>query len=178
MVPASWAVRLSATAESDFQQILRWTAKNFGQIQAKAYAETISAALKDLMAGPRIPGAKARPEVGDNLWTLHVARNGNKGRHFVLFRPGKSRGRDVHLSPRQIQRHLTDLEIAGFIKRVERFGTHKGQQSNEYDLDGLVKKLQNLEPEFNEVKELAKSVARPGGLAASREKKAREAKNE
>lgn len=31
-------------------------------------------------------GVKARPEIGKGLFTLHVARNGRKGRHFVLFR--------------------------------------------------------------------------------------------
>lgn len=42
------------------------------------------------------------------------------------------------LSPRQIQRYLTELERAGFIKRNARFSSSNGQQSNEYDLSGLV----------------------------------------
>lgn len=81
----------------------------------------------------------------------------------------------MNLGPRQIQRYLTELEDAGFIKRVERYAGHKGQQSNEYNLIGLVKKLQKLEPEFREVKENAKeeakSVVKRGGLAAARAKK-------
>lgn len=76
----------------------------------------------------------------------------------------------MNLGPRQIQRYLTELEDGGFIKRVERYAGHKGQQSNEYDLTGLVKKLQKLEPEFSEVKEQAmeqaKNVVKRGGLAA------------
>jgi predicted transcriptional regulator len=82
----------------------------------------------------------------------------------------------MNLSPRQIQRHLTDLEDGGFIQRVERFAGHKGQQSNEYNLNGLVKKLQKLEPEFSTVKEQAieqaKNVSKRGGLAMLRAKKA------
>ena len=80
----------------------------------------------------------------------------------------------MHLSPRQIQRYLTELEKGGFIKRVERFAGHKGQQSNEYNLDGLVCKLKKLEPEFREVKEKNKEqqqkVARRGGLWAGAKK--------
>ncbi len=84
------------------------------------------------------------------------------------------------IKERQIQRYMTALENAGFIKRVERFTRHKGQQSNEYDMTGLVDKLRKLEPEFRQVKDQAKeqarSVAKPGGLA--RIKKTGEAKNE
>lgn len=80
----------------------------------------------------------------------------------------------MNLGPRQIQRYLTELENAGFIERVERYAGHKGQQSNEYNLTGLVKKLQKLEPEFSEVKEQAKerakSVVKRGGLAVRAKK--------
>lgn len=87
----------------------------------------------------------------------------------------------MNLGPRQIQRYLTELEDAGFIERVERYAGHKGQQSNEYNLTGLVKKLQKLEPEFSEVKEQAKeqakNVVKRGGLSA-RLKKVSEGKDE
>ncbi len=84
----------------------------------------------------------------------------------------------MHLSPRQIQRHLTALETSGFIARVARFTGHKGQQSNEYDLTGFVKRLQKIVPEFSAVKEQAKRVAKRGGLAANMEKKIAEANDE
>lgn len=75
----------------------------------------------------------------------------------------------IGLGERQIQRYLSELEQAGFIKRIERFAGHKGQLSNSYDLTGLVHKLKKLEPEFSKVrkqaKEQAKNVAKPGGLA-------------
>ena len=81
-----WTVRLTATAEADFQEILLWTVDQFGEAQARAYAETISVALADLAAGPTVVGARERDDIGKGLSTLHVARNGRKGRHFVLFR--------------------------------------------------------------------------------------------
>lgn len=62
--------------------------------------------------------------------------------------------------------YLTELEKGGFIERVERFAGHKGQQSNEYNMMGLVEKLKKFEPEFRQVKDQAKeqarNVAKPG----------------
>lgn len=81
-----WTVRLSAAAEEDYRQILRWTMKNFGSVQARIYAETLTSTLKELSAGPAIFGVKARDEIGQDIQTLHVARKGRKGRHFVVFR--------------------------------------------------------------------------------------------
>jgi toxin ParE1/3/4 len=90
-----WTVRLTATAEADFQEILRWTLAQFGETQARVYAETLSAALKDLAAGPGIAGTRERNDIAKGLSTLHVARRGRKGRHFVMFRIGHDQGSEV-----------------------------------------------------------------------------------
>ena len=90
-----WTVRLTAAAEADFQEILRWTVGQFGEAQARVYAETLSAALSDLAAGPVVIGARERNDIGKGLFTLHVARKNRKGRHFVMFRIGRNRDRDV-----------------------------------------------------------------------------------
>jgi len=88
----------------------------------------------------------------------------------------------MNLSERQIQRYLTELENGGFIERIERFASHQGQQSNKYNLIGLVNKLKKLEPEFRQVKEQAeeqaRTVAKPGGLARINKKKVSEGKHE
>lgn len=52
---------------------------------------------------------------------------------------------------RTVQRHLTTLETKGFIKRIARFKRHKGQDSNGYDLAGLIQKLEAIAPEFEKV---------------------------
>ena len=88
-------VHLTAAAEADFEEILRWTVVQFGEAQARIYAETISAALNELVAGPTVVGAKKRNEVLKGLFTLHVARKGRKGRHFVMFRVGLAHDHDV-----------------------------------------------------------------------------------
>lgn len=90
-----WTVRLTAAAEADFQEILRWTLAQFAEAQARVYAKTLSAALKDLAAGPTVAGARARNDIAKGLSLLHVARKGRKGRHFVMFRIGHDQDRDV-----------------------------------------------------------------------------------
>lgn len=70
------------------------------------------------------------------------------------------------LSPRQVQRHIADLETAGLVTRIERRAVHRGKLSNEYDLSGLVERLNKLEPEFREVEDMKKQVRRRGGLKA------------
>jgi toxin ParE1/3/4 len=82
----AWNVQLSQQAELDFSEILKWTAENFGLQQANEYAETLGLAIGALNAGPEIVGSRKRDEVGSGIYTLYVARNGRKGRHFVVFR--------------------------------------------------------------------------------------------
>lgn len=57
------------------------------------------------------------------------------------------------MGERQIQRQIAELEKAGLVRRIARTRPRRGKTSNEYDLSGLVEKLQELEPEFTKVKE-------------------------
>lgn len=80
--------------------------------------------------------------------------------------PGKKAlAQRLGLSPRQVQRHIADLETAGLVQRVERRAAHGGKQTNTYDLSGLVERLKELEPDFRAVEEAAKAsrkaVSRP-----------------
>jgi toxin ParE1/3/4 len=90
-----WTIRLAIRAEQDFFEIVRWTADSFGPQQAAVYAETLSLAIGDLAKGPDILGAKRRDEIGHGILTLHVARQGRKGRHFVVFRISNATTIDV-----------------------------------------------------------------------------------
>jgi toxin ParE1/3/4 len=84
----AWRVRLAAAAEADFRNILTWTSDHFGTRQARAYATTLSNALRDLTKGPLESGATPRDDIGKGIHALHVARHRRKGRHFVVFRVG------------------------------------------------------------------------------------------
>jgi hypothetical protein len=56
-------------------------------------------------------------------------------------------------TPRQVQRYITQLEKAGFVKRIARYRGYGVQTANGYSLDGLVKKLKAIEPEFTKIAE-------------------------
>lgn len=90
--------------------------------------------------------------------------------------PGTSAlGERLSLSPRQVRRHIADLEKAGLVKRIERRAAHRGKLSNYYDLGGLVEKLKKLEPEFREVQEMKRKVSRRGGLGKSEQQEEKKA---
>ena len=103
-----WPILLSTAAETDIGEILRWTAEHFGHQQARIYAATLSAALKQLSAGPGVPGARIRDDIARGLLTLHVARRGRKGRHFVMFRVGHD-GKDEVIEVLRVLHEAMDL---------------------------------------------------------------------
>ena len=81
--------------------------------------------------------------------------------------PGKKRLADrLGIGPRQIQRHIAELEAAGLVVRIARHGPDGGKQTNLYDLSGLVAKLKEIAPDFREVEDDARksrrAVAKPG----------------
>ena len=90
-----WAVRLAEKAEHDLLDALVWTTDQFGALQADDYLETLTLALEALTDGPNIVGSKVRDDIGLGIRTLHVARLGRKGRHFVVFRISDAQTIDV-----------------------------------------------------------------------------------
>ena len=48
--------------------------------------DTLVQAISELANGPDIMGSKIREEIIGGLRTLHVARRGRRGRHFLLYR--------------------------------------------------------------------------------------------
>ena len=91
----AWTVRLGRQAELDYIEIMRWTKKSFGEVQARTYSESISLAIRALKDGPDVLGSKLRDEIEPGIRTLHVARSGRKGRHLVVFRMGGEQIIDV-----------------------------------------------------------------------------------
>jgi toxin ParE1/3/4 len=109
MAGRKWRVRLGTAAELDFASILKWTTENFGARQSRLYRDTLVQAIGELANGPDVAGSKARDEIMRGLRTLHVARYGRRGRHFLLYRvaPGGliEIARILHDSM-DLQRHL------------------------------------------------------------------------
>jgi toxin ParE1/3/4 len=81
-----WRVRLVQQAERDLLGITLWTIESFSAQQAEIYVETLSLAIEALHDGPEVLGVTVRDDLGQSVRTLHVARQGRKGRHFVVFR--------------------------------------------------------------------------------------------
>jgi toxin ParE1/3/4 len=86
MAGRRWRVRLGAAAELDFANVLKWTTENFGGRQARAYRDTIVQTIGELSEGADVAGSKAREEIMPGLRTLHVARQGRRGSHLLMYR--------------------------------------------------------------------------------------------
>lgn len=86
MTQARWRIRLGAEAEMDFARILEYTRDTFGQRQFDVYRATLLEAIAALEAGPDVLGSIAREEILPKLRTLHIARRGRRGRHFIMYR--------------------------------------------------------------------------------------------
>jgi toxin ParE1/3/4 len=86
MVERRWRVRLGAAAEIDFANIVKWTTENFGVRQSRVYRNTLVQAIGELANGPGVAGSKARGEIMSGIRTLHVARHGRRGSHFLMYR--------------------------------------------------------------------------------------------
>ena len=86
MAERKWRVRLAAAAELDFANILKWTTENLWARQSRAYRDTLVEAIGGLADDPDVAGSKARDEISPNLRTLHVARRGRRGSHFLIYR--------------------------------------------------------------------------------------------
>ena len=109
MTAPKWTVRLGVAAELDFANVLKWTAENFGARQAIVYRDTLVQSIRELAKGPDVIGSKTRNEIMPGLRTLHVARNGRRGRHLLLYRIAEGKvveiGRILH-DRMDLRRHL------------------------------------------------------------------------
>lgn len=88
-------MRLAAAAEADLQDIVDWTVEQFGEAQARLYAEALIDTVAALTTGPRVHGVRHRPDIGAGLHTLHVTRGPYRGRHFIVFRVIEKREESV-----------------------------------------------------------------------------------
>jgi toxin ParE1/3/4 len=86
MAERRWRVRLGAAAELDFANILKWTTENFGVRQSRVYRNTLVQAIGEPADGPDVVGSRTRDEIVPGLLTLHVARHGRRGSHFLMCR--------------------------------------------------------------------------------------------
>ena len=108
MSDESWLVRLSERASADFHDILEWTARRFGERQARAYETVLIDAIARLRGGPEVLGARARAEIAPGRQTFHLSR---PGRHIVVFHVADRQNREIDVlrilhESMDIPRHL------------------------------------------------------------------------
>lgn len=72
-----------------------WTTESFGARQADEYADTVMLAIEALHNGPEVLRTKKRDNCGSEIPAPHVASQGSKGRHYVMFREARGRIIDV-----------------------------------------------------------------------------------
>ena len=80
-----WQVIRSGPADADIETILRWTANRFGDAQARRYGAILVATLKALRLGPAAPGARRRPGLGPDLWSVRLSGATSRSRHVIYF---------------------------------------------------------------------------------------------
>lgn len=77
-------LRFTARAQRDIRQTLAFTLARFGTHQRAEYAALIEAAMHALADAPQ--RGKRRPEIGDDIWSYHIAQPGRRARHVFLYR--------------------------------------------------------------------------------------------
>ena len=89
------SVEIAGPAEQDLSAIDSWTAEKFGFRRAEIFASAILKAVEEL-AAPSPSRSKAREELGADIRTLHVAKQGREILHSL---PGSAGRRDVSAYP-------------------------------------------------------------------------------
>lgn len=86
--------RLSHAAQADIVAILAWSHEQFGEEARLRYEALISAAIRDVAVQPEGPGSTPRAELGDGVFSWHLAQSRNRStggvvhspRHFLICR--------------------------------------------------------------------------------------------
>lgn len=74
----------------------------------------------------------------------------------------------IDLTTKQVQRTVDALVKKGLITKINRRLPGRGKTSNEYKFDGLIRKLQAIEIDFDKARKAKKAAAKPGGLTANK----------
>lgn len=90
-----WNVRLSKRAAQDYVEAIRWSHQRFGKGQAQIYAQVLTKAVDALREGPELGDVRTRDDIGPGIKMLHVGRQGQRGRHFIVFRLSSTNTIDI-----------------------------------------------------------------------------------
>lgn len=108
--------RLTHSAQDDIVSILAWSHDRFGAEASKRYEALIAAAIRDAATCSDGIGRTARPELGDGVFSWHLAHSRasspggavHRPRHFLICRRDDDVlvvGRVLH-DAMELRRHL------------------------------------------------------------------------
>jgi toxin ParE1/3/4 len=86
--------RLTHSAQADIVSILAWSHEQFGEEARKRYEALIATAIRDAASRGSEVGQTARPELGDGVFSWHLAQSRTRSpggtvhrpRHFLICR--------------------------------------------------------------------------------------------
>lgn len=86
--------RLTHVAQADIVTILAWSEEQFGEDARKRYEALIATAIRDAASRTGDVGHTTRPELGDGVFSWHLAHSRTRGsgktvsrpRHFLICR--------------------------------------------------------------------------------------------
>ena len=108
--------RLTHAAQADIVSILAWSHDQFGEEARQRYEALIATAIRDAATRSDEVGRRLRPELGDGVFTWHLAQsrshspggNVRRPRHFLICRRDGDVlviGRVLH-DAMELRRHL------------------------------------------------------------------------
>lgn len=108
--------RLTQVAQADIVSILAWSRERFGSEASKRYEMLIATAIRDAAESSDEAGRRLRPELGDGVFSWHLAQSRTRSpggmvhrpRHFLICRREDDLlvvGRVLH-DAMELRRHL------------------------------------------------------------------------
>ena len=79
--------RLTHAAQDDIVSILAWSHEQFGEEARKRYEALIAVAIRDAATGGSDVGRTERPELGDGVFSWHLAQSRTRSRGGAVHRP-------------------------------------------------------------------------------------------
>ena len=79
--------RLTHAAQADIVSILAWSHEKFGEEARQRYEALIAAGIRDVAEHSSELGRTARPELGEGVFSWHLARSRTHSRGGPVHRP-------------------------------------------------------------------------------------------
>jgi len=82
--------RLTHVAQADIVTILAWSEERFGKDARKRYEALIATAIRDAASRTGDVGHTTRPELGDGVFSWHLAHSRTRGSGKTVPRPRRA----------------------------------------------------------------------------------------